>query len=140
MMGRLYAAARLYVNFFQPSFKLKEKRREGAKVIKRYHLPSTLYERALTHPKVTAAVKKRLRERLVAQGPARRRHDRCPIARGCGRLGLCGARPAHSPSRRASRGSHLARPINRHRIVVGNGAIRVTFADAAIRGSILQAE
>ncbi|MHC2449240.1 hypothetical protein ACVI7B_008944, partial [Bradyrhizobium elkanii] len=30
MMGRLYAAARLYVNFFQPSFKLKEKRREGA--------------------------------------------------------------------------------------------------------------
>ncbi|PSO15052.1 DDE-type integrase/transposase/recombinase [Bradyrhizobium sp. MOS003] len=31
VMGRLYAAARLYVNFFQPSFKLKEKRREGAK-------------------------------------------------------------------------------------------------------------
>src|ERR1700726_2274965 len=37
VMGPLYAAARLYVNFFQPSFKLKEKRREGAKVIKRYH-------------------------------------------------------------------------------------------------------
>ena len=36
VMSRLYAAARLYVNFFQPSFKLKEKRREGAKVIKRY--------------------------------------------------------------------------------------------------------
>ena len=36
-MARLYAAARLHVNFFQPSFKLKEKRREGAKVIKRYH-------------------------------------------------------------------------------------------------------
>ncbi|WP_207912996.1 MULTISPECIES: hypothetical protein, partial [unclassified Bradyrhizobium] len=33
-----------------------------------------------------------------------------------------------------SRESHLARPINRHRIVIGNGAIRVTFADAAIRG------
>ncbi|UFX49343.1 transposase family protein (plasmid) [Bradyrhizobium sp. 41S5] len=30
-----------HINFFQPSFKLKEKRREGAKVIKRYHLPST---------------------------------------------------------------------------------------------------
>src|SRR6201994_1380018 len=28
MMGRLYATARLFVNFFQPSFKLKEKRRE----------------------------------------------------------------------------------------------------------------
>jgi hypothetical protein len=37
VMARLYAAARLHVNFFQPSFKLREKRREGAKVIKRYH-------------------------------------------------------------------------------------------------------
>src|SRR3954453_7100929 len=62
VMGRLYAAARLYVNFFQPSFKLKEKRREGAKVIKRYHLPSTPYERALAHPKVLTAIKRRLRE------------------------------------------------------------------------------
>src|SRR5438445_1150888 len=69
VMGRLYAAARLYVNFFQPSFKLKEKRREGAKVIKRYHLPSTPYERALTHPKVTAAVKKRLRDQYRSLDP-----------------------------------------------------------------------
>ncbi|MCK1615424.1 transposase family protein [Bradyrhizobium sp. 159] len=69
VMGRLYAAARLYVNFFQPSFKLKEKRREGAKVIKRYHLPSTPYERALAHPKVTAAVKKRLRDQYRSLDP-----------------------------------------------------------------------
>ena len=48
VMARLYAAARLHVNFFQPSFKLKEKRREGAKVIKRYHAPATPYERAGT--------------------------------------------------------------------------------------------
>ena len=68
-MGRLYATARLFVNFFQPSFKLKEKRREGAKVIKRYHLPSTPYERALAHPKVTAAVKKRLRDRYRSLDP-----------------------------------------------------------------------
>ena len=61
-MARLYAAARLYVNFFQPSFKLKEKRREGAKVIKRYHAPATPFERALAHPKVARAVKVRLRE------------------------------------------------------------------------------
>jgi hypothetical protein len=31
LIARLYAAARLHVNFFQPSFKLKDKRREGAK-------------------------------------------------------------------------------------------------------------
>jgi len=71
VMGRLYAAARLYVNFFQPSFKLKEKRREGAKVIKRYHPPSTPYERALAHPKVTAAVKKRLRDQYRSLDPVR---------------------------------------------------------------------
>jgi hypothetical protein len=62
VMARLYAAARLHVNFFQPSFKLKEKRREGAKVIKRYHAPATPYERALAHPKLSKAIKRRLRE------------------------------------------------------------------------------
>ena len=46
VMARLYAAARLHVNFFQPSFKLADKRREGAKVIKRYHPPATPYARA----------------------------------------------------------------------------------------------
>jgi hypothetical protein len=69
VMGRLYAAARLYVNFFQPSFKLKEKRREGAKVIKRYHAPSTPYERALAHPKVPPAVKERLRDQYRTLNP-----------------------------------------------------------------------
>jgi hypothetical protein len=61
VLARLYAAARLHVNFFQPSFKLKEKRREGAKVIKRYHPPATPYQRALAHPKLGKAVKRRLR-------------------------------------------------------------------------------
>ena len=62
VMARLYTAARLHVNFFQPSFKLKEERREGAKVIKRYHVPATPYERALAHPQLSKAIKRRLRE------------------------------------------------------------------------------
>jgi hypothetical protein len=69
VMARLYAAARLHVNFFQPSFKLKEKRREGAKVIKRYHYPSTPYARALAHPVVAEAVKERLREQYRTLDP-----------------------------------------------------------------------
>ena len=69
VMARLYAAARLYVNFFQPSFKLKEKRREGAKVIKRYHEPSTPYARALAHPMVAEAVKERLRAQYRTLDP-----------------------------------------------------------------------
>ena len=44
-LARLYASTRLFVNFFQPSFKLKEKHRDGAKVIKRYHRPATPYQR-----------------------------------------------------------------------------------------------
>src|SRR5260370_17225431 len=62
VMGRLYAAARLYVNFFQPSFNLKENHRERSKVINRYRARSTPCERALAHPNVAAAVKKRLPE------------------------------------------------------------------------------
>jgi len=69
VMACLYAAARLYVNFFQPSFKLAEKRREGAKVIKRYHDPSTPYERALAHQEVPEAVKRRLREQYRTLDP-----------------------------------------------------------------------
>src|SRR5215207_540953 len=69
VMARLYAAARLHVNFFQPSFKLKDKRREGAKVIKRYHAPATPYERALAHPKVPRKIKRRLRETYRSLDP-----------------------------------------------------------------------
>ena len=69
VMARLYAAARLYVNFFQPSFKLAEKRREGAKVIKRYHDPSTPYERALAHQEVPKTVKRKLREQYRTLDP-----------------------------------------------------------------------
>ena len=35
-MVHLYKAVRLHVNYFQPSFKLLEKVRDGARVIKRY--------------------------------------------------------------------------------------------------------
>jgi hypothetical protein len=69
VMARLYAAARLHVNFFQPSFKLKEKRREGAKVIKRYHAPATPYERALAHRHVSKKIKQRLRAQYRTLDP-----------------------------------------------------------------------
>jgi hypothetical protein len=41
----------------------------GAKVIKRYHVPSTPCKRALVHPKLAAAVKKRLREQYRTLDP-----------------------------------------------------------------------
>jgi hypothetical protein len=39
VLERLYAASRLHTNFFQPSFNLKDKRREGAKVISAIMFP-----------------------------------------------------------------------------------------------------
>src|ERR1700747_218722 len=56
-LGRLYQSARLYVNFFQPSFKLASKQREGSLVLRRYHPPLTPCQRLLASPYVNEAVK-----------------------------------------------------------------------------------
>ena len=59
---RLYGASRLFVNFFQPSFKLAAKQRDGAKVTKRYYPPQTPCERLLQAESVPIATKNTLRE------------------------------------------------------------------------------
>jgi hypothetical protein len=68
-LSELYAIARLYVNFFQPSFKLKSKRRDGARVVKTYHPPMTPCERVLQSAAVDEAVKVRLREQQQQLDP-----------------------------------------------------------------------
>jgi hypothetical protein len=59
---RLYGASRLFVNFFQPSFKLAEKHRQGAQVSKRYHPPQTPCERLLQAESLPEAARAKLRE------------------------------------------------------------------------------
>jgi hypothetical protein len=66
---RLYGASRLFVNFFQPSFKLASKERDGAKVFKRYHPPQTPCERLLQAESIPAAAKSKLRETLLELDP-----------------------------------------------------------------------
>lgn len=44
-------------NHFCPSLKLKEKHRNGAKYIKKYHAPQTPYQRILDHPDVPETTK-----------------------------------------------------------------------------------
>jgi hypothetical protein len=68
-LARLYAVSRFFVNFFQPSFKLAEKSREGAQVTKRYHAPQTPCERLLGHEATSDAVKAKLREVTDALDP-----------------------------------------------------------------------
>ena len=55
-------AARVYVNFFLPVVKLKEKSRVGSKVKKRYDDPKTPYARVLDSPHVSEEHKDLLRE------------------------------------------------------------------------------
>jgi len=61
-IARLYGASRLFVNFFQPSFKLASKHRDGAKVTKRYHSPLTPCDRLLQTEGIPSAAKDKLRE------------------------------------------------------------------------------
>jgi hypothetical protein len=68
-LAELHDVARLYVNFFQPSFKLKSKTREGAKVVKKYHVPATPYERLLSDDRVTDKCKMELRQAFSALDP-----------------------------------------------------------------------
>jgi hypothetical protein len=70
-LGKLHEIARLYVNFFQPSFKLKSKTRLGAKVSKKYEKPATPYERLLADDRVTSQCKDRLREIFADLDPVR---------------------------------------------------------------------
>jgi hypothetical protein len=59
-LARLYAAARLFVNFFQPSFNLIEKSREGATVRKRYDAPAPPCQRLLSDSRTPEAERLKL--------------------------------------------------------------------------------
>lgn len=54
------------MNFFQPSFKLKEKIRTGTRILKRYHSPQTPCTRLLASEAISSQIKARLQE-IIAQ-------------------------------------------------------------------------
>ena len=60
-LAHLYHSARLYVNYFQPSFKLRKKVKQGGKVKRAYYQPATACTRLLAHPAVDARIKEILR-------------------------------------------------------------------------------
>ncbi|MFN9546459.1 MAG: hypothetical protein ACK6AD_05230 [Cyanobacteriota bacterium] len=51
-LGELYGALRLFTNLYQPSFKLKETIREGAKLKWRHHPLRTPMQRLFAQPEV----------------------------------------------------------------------------------------
>jgi len=71
----LYRSMRLFVNFFQPSFKLVEKTRDGARVTKRYQPPLTPFQRVLAHPTVSQAAKDELTAHFAQLDPVVLLHE-----------------------------------------------------------------
>ena len=70
-LSRFYTTTRLFVNFFQPSFKLASKRRDGARVSKRYHPPATPCQRLLADPGTPQQVRDRVAELSARLDPIR---------------------------------------------------------------------
>lgn len=71
VLGRLYGLTRLYVNFFQPSFKLRNKIRSGSHVHRSYFPPATPCERLLSSARVSQDAKEALREQKATLDPVR---------------------------------------------------------------------
>lgn len=74
-LAHLYQAIRLYVNYFQPSFKLKEKERQGSKIKKLYYKPATPCNRLLNHPDIKASIKESLQLQRIQLDPVRLLHE-----------------------------------------------------------------
>jgi hypothetical protein len=66
LLNQLYAVLHLYINFFLPVVKLKEKVRHGSKVTKKYDDPQTPYQRVLASPDVSAKIKANLRAQYAS--------------------------------------------------------------------------
>ncbi len=59
-LAELYRSVRLFMNFFQPSFKLLEKQRNGAMVKKLYSSPATPHQRPLSDARTAVEVRDRV--------------------------------------------------------------------------------
>jgi hypothetical protein len=69
ILNEYYSCLRLYVNFYQPSTKLVEKRRDGPKVTKRYDIPRSPYRRVLADSHISNDVKAELKQVFLQTNP-----------------------------------------------------------------------
>ena len=74
-LDRLHGAIRLYVNFFQPSFKLMEKTRQGSVEAKSYTSPATPQERLIQHERFGAEARASMNERRARLSPVVKLHS-----------------------------------------------------------------
>lgn len=70
VLNVLYDRLRLLTNLFLPSAKLKQKTRDGAKVIRKHDQPATPLQRVLASPTVSQEVKQQLMDLYATINPA----------------------------------------------------------------------
>ena len=75
LLENTYADLRLYINFFQPSFKLIAKERIGNQTLKRYDPAKTPYQRVLERNDISFQTKARLVNLYVQLNPAELRRQ-----------------------------------------------------------------
>jgi hypothetical protein len=77
LMNEIYAALRLYKNFFLPTIRLKSKERIGGRIKREYDTPETPYQRLMESGQIPEQTKKALKSTYESLNPAalRRRID-----------------------------------------------------------------
>jgi translation initiation factor IF-1 len=75
LLQSIYDDLRLYINFFQPSFKLIAKERVGNQTLKRYDTAKTPYQRVLERKDISIESKARLMNLYVQLNPAELRRS-----------------------------------------------------------------
>lgn len=68
-LNQLYEKLSDYQNFFQSVMRLKEKKRDGARVTRRYDKTKTAYRRVLEHESIDLEIKKKLKKRFLKLNP-----------------------------------------------------------------------
>jgi hypothetical protein len=68
-LANFYCVLRKYVNFFQPSLKLRKKTRQGGKVSKQYDEALTPYQRIIRSSDVSETTKERLKAEYLTLDP-----------------------------------------------------------------------
>ena len=132
LLAKLYASVRLFVNVFQPSFKLAEKERDGARVRKRYHAPATPYQRLMADRRTTDTTRSVLEALYADLDPVRLLRD---IRTGQQQLAAIADRG--SPEPLAREGSKLDAPsleefLTGLRVAWRSGEVRPTAKPKAV--------
>lgn len=117
---------------FSPQQKLVDKRRDGAKVLKRYDTAQTAYRRVLTDPRVLEKIKAGLTRqyRELNPAPAAPRHPRPLRPATRAGEGQAPAKPTASHAAAGPAGGLMSSPRRQGRV---DGTVRCRFADDPAR-------